>query len=77
MRWKNNAATADVQFIGNLNINRGFQPVSTKDAVTIYENKISVRIPWTLLQYVDPSQMRVFHDDKITPEPEAICGERC
>jgi len=70
VRWKNNSSVSDVQFIGNLNVNRGFQPVLSKDAVTIYDNKISIRIPWTLLQFVDPSQMRVFHDDKTTPDPE-------
>jgi len=70
VRWKNNSGNSDVQFIGDLNMNRSFQPVSSKDAVTIFEDKIKVRIPWSLLQVVDPSQMRVFHDDKTTPEPE-------
>jgi hypothetical protein len=70
VRWKNNSSVSDVQFIGNLSINRSFQPISSKDAVTIYDNKISIRIPWTLLQFVDPSQMRVFHDNKTTPDPE-------
>jgi hypothetical protein len=70
VRWKNNSSVSDVQFIGNLNINRSFQPIMSKDAVTIYDDKISIRIPWTLLQFVDPSEMRVFHDDKTTPDPE-------
>jgi len=70
VRWKNNSGNFDVQFIGDLNMNRSFQPVSSKDAVTIFEDKIRVRIPWSLLQVVDPSQMRVFHDDKSTLEPE-------
>ena len=70
VRWKNNSSQSDVQYIGNLTLNRGFQPESSKDAVTIYDNRIRVRIPWTLLQVVDPSQMRVFHDDKSTPDPE-------
>lgn len=68
VRWKNNSGPADVQYIGDLKLNRSFQPASSKDAVTISDTKINVRIPWSLLQYVDPSQMRVFHDNMATPD---------
>ncbi|HEY6913586.1 MAG TPA: Ig-like domain-containing protein, partial [Paludibacter sp.] len=68
VRWKNNSGAADVQYIGDLKLNRSFQPVSSKDAVTISDTKINVRIPWSLLQVVDPSQMRVFHDNKATAD---------
>jgi hypothetical protein len=68
VRWKNNSGSADVQYIGDLKLNRSFQPESSKDAVTISDNKINVRIPWSLLQVVDPSQMRVFHDNKATTD---------
>jgi len=70
VRWKNNAGDADVQYIGHLGMNRSFQPLSSMDAVTIFDDKIKVRIPWSLLQFVDPSQMRVFHDDISTTETE-------
>lgn len=70
VRWKNNSETSAVQYIGNLTLNKGFQAETSKDAVTIYDNKIRIRLPWTLLQVVDPSQLLVFHDDKTTPEPE-------
>ncbi|HET7733044.1 MAG TPA: Ig-like domain-containing protein, partial [Paludibacter sp.] len=68
VRWKNNSGAADVQYIGDLKLNRSFQPVSSKDAVTISDTKINVRIPWSLLQVLDPSLMRVFHDNKATPD---------
>jgi hypothetical protein len=65
VRWKNNNFDEDVQYIGNLKVNRSFQPSSSKDAITIFDNKIQLKIPWTLLQIVDPSQKQVFHcDDK-------------
>ncbi len=70
VRWKNNAGDQDVQYIGNLTLNKSFQPKSSKDAVTIYDKKIHVRLPWSLLHVVDPSQKRVFHDDKETREFE-------
>lgn len=70
VRWKNNSAQSDVQFIGNLKVNRSFQPAASTDAVTIYDNKIHIRLPWSLLQVVDPSQLQVFHDNKATADPE-------
>lgn len=70
VRWKNNMGDEDVQYIGALKLNHSYQPESSKDAVTIYSDKIRIRLPWTLLQFIDPSQMKVFHDDKTTPEAE-------
>jgi hypothetical protein len=68
VRWKNNSGNSDVQYIGNLTLNRSFQPESSKDAVTIFPNKIRVRLPWSLLQVVDPSNLTVFHDNKSTAD---------
>jgi hypothetical protein len=62
VRWKNNYSHSDVQFIGNLQVNVDFQPPSSRDAVTIYSDKIKVRIPWSLINVVDPSKMRVYHN---------------
>lgn len=66
VRWKNNSGNADVQFIGHLKVNREFQPSTSMDAVTIYSNKIDIRLPWSLINVVDPSQMIVLHDDRTT-----------
>jgi hypothetical protein len=70
VRWKNNSGPSDVQYIGNLQVNYSFQSPSSKDAVTIYDDKIKIRLPWSLINVVDPSQMRVFHDNKATPAKE-------
>ncbi|MFC2120817.1 Ig-like domain-containing protein [Bacteroidota bacterium] len=75
VRWKNNADHSDVQYIGNLQVNNGFQLNSSKDAVSIYEDKIRIKIPWSLINVTDPSQMRVFHDDRNTPENEDIVSD--
>ena len=70
VRWKNNSGTADVQYIGHLKVNRDFQPGSSQDAVTISSNQIDIRLPWSLINVVDPSQMIVLHDQKSTRERE-------
>ncbi|MBP6611575.1 MAG: T9SS type A sorting domain-containing protein, partial [Paludibacter sp.] len=70
VRWKNNSGYSDVQFIGELKLNKSFQPSTSKDAVTIFDTKIELRIPWTLLNIVDPSKLWVLHDDKVFPYKE-------
>lgn len=68
VKWKNNTGTADVQYIGNLQVNYGFQNPSSHDAVTIDSTEINVRIPWTLLNVMEPNQLKVLHDDPTTPQ---------
>jgi hypothetical protein len=70
VRWKNNEFDEEVQFIGNMQVNRLNLPQSSLDAVRIYSDRIEIRLPWTLINMVDPSVARVMHDDRNTPETE-------
>ncbi len=70
VRWKNNSGHSDVQYVGNLQLSYGFLPSDSKDAVTLYDDKIKIRIPWSLINVVDPSKMSVFNDNRDTPTPE-------
>jgi len=70
VRWKNNYTHSDVQYIGSLKLNYGFQNPSSKDAVTLYEDRIAIKIPWSLLNVVAPDKRKVLHDDKSTPQTE-------
>lgn len=72
VRWKNNAGPTDVQYIGSLQLNHATQAPNSKDAVTIYDDKIKIRIPWTLINVIAPSELKVFHDDRSTPETEEM-----
>ncbi|WP_291855185.1 Ig-like domain-containing protein [Marinilabilia sp.] len=75
VRWKNNYSHSDVQYIGSLQFNYGFQNASSKDAVTLYDDKIAVRIPWSLLNVVAPDKRIVLHDDRRTPETEDMVSD--
>jgi hypothetical protein len=66
VRWKNNQDNPSIQYIGHLQVNRLNLPVSSKDAVTFKEDKVSIRIPWTLLQFINPGHKRVMHDYRTT-----------
>jgi hypothetical protein len=70
VRVRNNASHSDVQYIGDLQVNYAFQPLSSKDAVRIHDNKVHIRIPWSYLHVVAPNQMRVLHDRKNTVPTE-------
>jgi len=70
VRWKNNSGHSDVQYIGNLQVNYSFQNPSSKDCVTIYDDKLNIRIPYSLLNIVAPNQLKVLHDYRATPETE-------
>lgn len=60
VRWKNNDGYMDVQYVGELKVNKSIQPPSSIDAVTIFENKIEIRIPWSYINVVDPSKPWIF-----------------
>ncbi|MCH8556438.1 MAG: T9SS type A sorting domain-containing protein [Balneolia bacterium] len=70
VRWKNNPGDEEVQDIGSLRVNRLDMPQHSNDGVRLKDDRIEVRIPWTLLNVTDPSQRRVLHDDRSTPQTE-------
>lgn len=70
VRWKNNSGHSSVQYIGELQLSYGFLPQSSKDAVTIFDDMIKIKMPWSLINVVDPSKMSVFHDNINTSTPE-------
>jgi hypothetical protein len=62
----------DIDYIGNLDLNYHFFPQNSHDAVTVFPDKVNIRIPWAMLQFVDPSQHLVLHDYISTPSIEYI-----
>jgi hypothetical protein len=75
VRIKNNYSHSDVQYIGSMQLNYDFQPLSSKDAVIVSDESIKIRIPWSYLNFVAPDQMKVIHDDRNTPETEDIVSD--
>jgi hypothetical protein len=66
VRWKNNEVENAVQYIGHLQLNHATQAPSSMDAVTIYDDKIKIKLPFTLLNFISPSDLSVFHDNRDT-----------
>ncbi len=63
VRWRNNNNDQEVQYIGSLRLNRLGLPPTSMDAVTLKEKSIEIKLPWTLLNFTDPSAASVMHDD--------------
>ena len=48
---------------GRLQVQPQGGSVNSKDAVILNSSDVEIRLPWGLLQFTDPSQHQVFHDD--------------
>ena len=50
--------------VGELRIRGGDDAASSHDAVVVHDDYLEIRIPWSMLNFVDPSQHEVMHDDR-------------
>ena len=66
VRWKNNDYYSSVQYIGQLQLNHASVSPNSKDAVTIYDDKITIRLPWSLINFVAPNELKVMNGNKET-----------
>lgn len=64
VRWKNNQSESEVQFIGSMRLNKLELPPSSMDAVRLFDDRIEIRLPFTLLNIVDPSSGQVMHFER-------------
>lgn len=68
--WRNDELdTTAVQMVGELAVN---SPGEILNCITLTDDLVSIKLPWNLLNFTDPSQMEVLHDDIDTQGPEAI-----
>lgn len=65
LTWRNDELdTTAIQIVGNLNVNR---PSEILSCVSVSDTLVSLKLPWNLLNFVDPSQLTVLHDNIDTP----------
>ena len=85
VRWKNDSEhySDDGQYyfpettqeIGKLSVSSESDTVRSMDAIILGYNTIRIRIPWTLIQFTDPSTLSVLHDNGNTVERETAISE--
>jgi len=61
--------------IGELQVRGPSENASSRDAVILNGNSVEIRLPWTLLQFVDPTTLTVTHDDRATKGRETAPSE--
>lgn len=61
--------------IGKLRVRTSSDKASNLDAVVLGPTAVEVRVPWTLLQFTDPSTLSVMHDNRSTPATETALSE--
>jgi hypothetical protein len=61
VRWKTNYFYDYTQYIGKLTVSGSEDPYQFLNAVTIFNDSLEIRIPWTLLNYAAPSVRRAIH----------------
>jgi hypothetical protein len=83
VRWKNNRGATDIFEIGRLRVHDmtgasaslGASAGTSLDAVTMHGDTADIRIPWTLLQFTDPSLREVMDDDRTTAAREVAVSD--
>ena len=61
VRWKTNYFYDFTQYIGKLNISSSDDPYQFNNAVTVFNDSLEIRIPWTLLNFPAPTVRRAMH----------------
>lgn len=75
IRWKNNFYEWSYQEIGKLRTALPGDTLSTLDGVRIENDNVRIRIPWSLLQFTDPSQREVMDDNRNTTLREVAVSD--
>jgi hypothetical protein len=85
VRWMNNdehhsddwqyVFPSTTQEIGKLTVKSEGEKATILDAVDISGSVVTVRLPWTLLQFTDPSQMQVLHDPMELPTGQSMVSD--
>ncbi|MCJ7717791.1 MAG: Ig-like domain-containing protein, partial [Anaerolineales bacterium] len=61
VRWKTNYTYDITQYIGKMNISDSDAPYQFLNAVTVFNDSLEIRIPWTLLNITAPTVRRAMH----------------
>lgn len=70
VRWRNDENADAIDSLGKLRVRWPGEDTTSLDCVFVNSDVVEVRIPWTLLNFVDPSQLEVMNDNRLTPERE-------
>jgi len=61
VKWQTSYFYNSIQYIGELNISNSEDPYQFLNAVTLFNDSVEIRIPWTLINFPAPTVGRAMH----------------
>jgi len=76
VKWQTSYFYNSIQYIGELNISNSEDPYQFLNAVTIFNDSVEIRIPWTLLNFPAPTVGRAMHYESHMDGPDLVIDRR-
>ena len=76
VRWKTNYYYNKTQYVGKLNISSSEDPYQFLNAVTVYNDSLDIRLPWTLINFYAPTVGRVMHYIAHAEGPDIVIDQQ-
>lgn len=76
VRWQTNYYYNETQYIGKLKISKFEDPYQFLNAVTVYNDSLDIRLPWTLINYYAPTVGRVMHYTAHAEGPDIVIDQQ-
>jgi len=72
VKWQTSYFYNSIQYIGELNISTSEDPYQFLNAVTLFNDSVEIRIPWTLINFPAPTVGRAMHYESHMDGPDLV-----
>ncbi len=76
VKWQTSYFYNSIQYIGELNISTSDDPYQFLNAVTLYNDSVEIRIPWTLINFPAPTVGRAMHYESHMDGPDLVIDRK-
>jgi len=76
VKWQTSYFYNSIQYIGELNTSTSEDPYQFLNAVTLFNDSLEIRIPWTLLNFYAPTVGRAYHYESHMDGPDLVIDRR-
>jgi hypothetical protein len=76
VKWQTSYFYNSIQYIGELNISTSEDPYQFLNAVTVFNDSLEIRIPWTLINFPSPTVGRAMHYESHMDGPDLVIDRR-
>jgi hypothetical protein len=76
VRWQTSYYYNSIDYIGELSISSSDDPYLSRNAVSLFNDSMEIRIPWTLLNFYAPTVGRAMHYQSHMDGPDLVIDRR-